>query len=292
MRKNFLGENMIFDFLHDTQSDTGLFIKECIFPIASSFFSAFLGVMAAKLTFRHQEKVRVEINKVTALNKLIITMGEARGTLLGIVYNYNELKESHFISRTLAIPPIIVGDYKVDKSLHEISFMVNDDEKGLNLEYNQSWKNILRVGAMIDNYHHIFSLLIKRNELIIDFNNKSHAYRRKKGLDDEASMSLEMFMDFYGKRDLIALCDLTERLISFIDDILFEINDFMFNLPKEAKSKVNIKLIKNYCTILQYKENRFDIKRTLEPDYKIIAEFLEISLSEAKARYDNGYKRS
>lgn len=266
--------------------------KDYIYPIVIPFLSAFVGVMAAKLTFRHQEKVKAEITKVNALNKLIIKMGEARSSLLGLKYNYKDLSETNFIKRALDIPPIIIGEYKVETNASDLSFLVDDDPDYTAAEYDKTWINIPRVGMMISNYHQVYTMLIKRNELCLEVMSNISAFKVKNGMPNFASMDYDQLIAAVGTENLIAFCDLTQSFIAFLDDVLFEINDFMFNFPEQAKGKIELKLIKGYCKVLKYKTGGYEIKRTIEPDYNVIAHLMGLTLDEAIGKYNFGFKRN
>lgn len=281
---------LIVNAINGLKNDGGM-IKDYIFPIASSFISASLGVLAAKLTFSQQEKTKYEIGKLTLVNKLIIMMGEARGTLLAIKHNYKDLSESHFIARTLVIPPIIMDDFKITNNASEFSFLVGDEGEYDESEYNKSWANILRISMMINNYNQVCVILNKRNEICMDFMRKLADYKKEINYIEGADVSYKMLSQAFGERELIAFCDLTERLLSFLDDILFEINDFMHNFPALAKSKLDKKLINGHGKVLKYQDGKLEIKRTPPPDYSIIATLMGMSIEEIEARYDNGYKR-
>lgn len=269
----------------------GNVIKDYIFPIASSFVSASLGVVAAKLTFRQQERLKNEIAKVNQINKIIIIMGEARGELLAIKHNYKNLSETHFIGRSLEIPPIIMDDYKLDNNANELSFLVGNEGDGSDSDYQKSWANILRISMMINNCNHVYVILKKRNELCIDFLGKLSNYKKEINFIEGSNLTYEMLVKAFGERELIAFCDLTERLIAFLDDILFEVIDFMRNFPIMAVSKVDKKIIKGHVKILKYQESKVEIKRTTAPDYDVISKLMGMNVDDIKARYDNGYKR-
>lgn len=267
-------------------------IKDYIFPISISFISAFLGVGAAKLTFRHQEKLKIEVAKVGVINKYIIQMEEARTALIGIKLNYKDLDETNFIGRCLQVPQIItIRENEISNNAHELSFMVTLAKNYVACDYDASWANPMRVSTVINNYNLISILLSKRSELKIDFNNKMSDYKKINGIPQGSNLTLEMMDKAYGIQELIALCDLTERLISLVDDVLYELDDFINNFPSEARGKINLKLIKGYCVVLQSEGSPFKIWRTIEPDYIDIANHMCISPDEAKTRYNNGYKR-
>jgi hypothetical protein len=282
---------LLIQAVNDLKSNSSI-AKDYIYPIAIPFLSAFIGVAAAKLTFRHQEKIKAEVTKVNALNKLIIKMGEARSSLLGLKYNYNDLSETNFIKRALDIPPIIISDYKVETNASELSFLVDDNPDYTAKEYDKTWINIPRVGMMISNYHQVYSMLIKRNELCLEVLNSISSFNVKKGMLAGAPMSYDHIEDAVGADKLVAFCDLTQLFISFLDDVLFEINDFMFNFPEQAERKIEKKLIKGYCTVLKYKTGGYEIKRTIEPDYQFIADFMGLTIEQAIKKYDFGYKRN
>lgn len=282
---------LIVNAINGLKND-GDIVKDYIFPIASSFISASLGVVAAKLTFRQQEKLKNEITKVNLINKLIIIMGEARGALLAIKHNYKDLSQTHFVARALEIPPIIFDDIKLENNANELSFLVGDEKDYDHVGYQNSWANILRVSMMINNCNHVYVILKKRNELLVDFMGKLSNYKKEINHKEGTPLSYDMLVEAFGEMELIALCDLTERLVSFLDDILFEVNDFMFKFPDLAGSKVDKKIIKGHVKVLKYEVDEVEIKRTIAPDYDVISMLMGMSVAEVKARYDNGYKRN
>ncbi|NIC29341.1 hypothetical protein ACOMDM_09975 [Serratia plymuthica] len=282
---------LIVNAINGLKND-GDIVKDYIFPIASSFISASLGVVAAKLTFRQQEKLKNEITKVNLINKVIISMGEARGALLAIKHNYKDLTQTHFIARALEIPPIIIDDFKLVNNANELSFLVGDEKDYDDVGYQMSWANILRISMMINNCNHIYVVLKKRNELWVDLMEKISSYKKEIKHNEGENISYEMLVDACGEMELIALCDLTERFVSFLDDILFEVNDFMFNFPELAGKKVDKKIIKGHVKVLKYQDDKVEIKRTIAPDYDVISTYMDMSVEEVKARYDNGYKRN
>lgn len=266
--------------------------KDYVFPIASSFISAFLGVAAAKLTFRHQEKVRAEVSKVNSLNKLIIKMGEARSALLAIKQNYQDLTETHFVFRAMEIPPILLGDYKIESNASELSFLTDENPKYKASEYDKTWVNIQRVGMMIHNYHHIYSMLNKRNELKVDAHNKISEFQIKHKIAADSDFGINDLLAIVGHENMVAFCDLTQSVVSLLDDVLFEINDFMFKFPKQANGKINAKLIKGYCRVIKYQEDDFIIERTVELDYSSAALIMGLSIDAVRKKYDFGYNRT
>ncbi|EMN8762193.1 hypothetical protein I5K93_10615 [Serratia marcescens] len=269
----------------------GSIAKDYIYPVVMPFFSAFAGVVAAKLTFRHQEKVKAEINKVNKLNELIIQMGEARSTLLSVKHNYKDLYEIHFIKRALIIPLIIIGDYKIKNYAGELSFLADDDNNYTAAEYHKTWINIPRVGMMIGNYHQVFTMLIKRNELFLEVMNEITSFKVKNKMAPDFAIEYKVLISVVGEEKLLVLCDLTQSVISLLDDVLFEINDFMFKFPEQANGKIDLKLTKDLCKVLRYKAGDYKLERTLEPDYESIAKYMGLTIVEAKSKYSYGYKR-
>ncbi|HGM6996141.1 hypothetical protein I5T97_19590 [Serratia marcescens] len=266
--------------------------KDYVFPIASSFISAFLGVAAAKLTFRHQEKVRAEINKVSSLNKLIIKMGEARAALLAIKHNYNDLTQTNFVLRAMEIPPILLGDYKIENNTSELSFLIDKNPDYKASEYDKTWVNIQRVGMMVNNYHQVYNMISKRNELCIDVHEKIVEFQKKHKTPENTGLSISDLIKIVGHGNMVAFCDLTQSFVSFLDDVLFEINDFMFKFPEQANGKIDSKLIKGYCMVIKYKEDGLICKRTVDLDYSSAAQLMGLSVGAVKEKYDFGFKRT
>ncbi|WP_194037750.1 hypothetical protein [Serratia marcescens] len=44
--------------------------------------------------------------------------------------------------------------------------------------------------------------------------------------------------------------------------------------------------------MLKYKTGGYEIKRTIEPDYQFIADFMGLTIDQTIKKYDFGYKRN
>lgn len=271
--------------------DNGNVAKDYVLPVFLSLTSAYLGVAVAKMTFSHQEKVKSEVGKVNIINKYLMKVGEARQALIAIKYNYKNMTKKDFIERAFEVPYIIFDDRRIINDSYELSFMAAPEKNYVKKEYHESWENPLRVSMMIDNYNQIYNLLTKRNEIYIELMGILSSQMSVSEKVTEKDNGEERLYSIIGKERLLSFCDLTEKLISFTDDILFEVEDFMVNFAVAAKGKVNLKLIKKYSTLLQYAKSEYEITRAIEPDYKNIGEYLGVTTQEAKERYDHGYIR-
>ena len=96
--------------------------------------------------------------------------------------------------------------------------------------------------------------------------------------------------EFANQSDLAALIDLTETALRLTDDLVIEFHNFLNEFPDVAKDKINLKLIKNFGSILKYDSSKNEsIKLVLKeiplPNYKKLSTILGCSEEEVMARY-------
>ena len=64
------------------------YFKDYIFPVASSFFSSFIGALLAYFVFHRQERIVEEKLKLDNVNKWLLLADELHQSLIAIKFNY------------------------------------------------------------------------------------------------------------------------------------------------------------------------------------------------------------
>ena len=142
--------------------------------------------------------------------------------------------------------------------------------------------------TLFSNYSILFLMWKTRNNLndkvrskIINANNQNTTYI------DLVDSKIEKLAN---QSDLVALIDLTERALRLTDDLIVEFYKFLNEFPEITKERTNLKLIKNYCVILQYdasdnKNIELILNESPSPNYKKLSTILGRSEEELMARY-------
>lgn len=274
----------------DSLKNDSSIAKDILLPVLMSFISAFIGFFFARVLFNQQEKIKSEINKVNLINKYSIMVADIRSSLLAIKYNYDSILDTHPINRALTMPNILNNNVAVACNTYELSF-ISEKSNGKQIAYYDTWMNVLRISALLNNYNQIIAILNQRNEVHFEIMTQINEYNKSLGIKFGGEIGHDVIINMVGEGRVASLCALTERFISIVDDILIESSDFLINFPLEMDRLINQKVIKSQCTILKFKKENIEITKTIEPDYNILASILCCSVEEAKAMCDNGYRR-
>jgi hypothetical protein len=272
--------------IESLQQEASLF-KDYVFPIASAFFTSLLGAGVAYLTFNHQDKIKIEKERMSIVNHWTLIVDEAITTLITIKQNYHEKITDNPFERAMFIPFMLFSSKKIEEEYSHLSFLVKNKKD----DNNEKWSQISRIRAMISNYNYIQDIWNERNKVIVSFRESLFKDNNSKPFTE---LSAEVIISKAGADSFGALIDLTEHAIILTDDILIELDDFLNNFSTYAKSVIDIKTIKKYGTILSIstKENKFRqelIEKSKGANYKIIAPFFGVTEEEIKTRYSTGY---
>lgn len=265
------------------------YFKDYAFPIASALFTSILGAGIAYLTLRHQDSIQIEKEKMDSTNKWILQVDEALGTLFSFKANYNgRLTEVPF-QRLGAIPTILFHADSITESHHSLSFIVptNKEKKS----ESHKWSQLALIRTMVSNYNYLLKLWGQRNEMNEVFKGE---LVKKYGGESFATLTIDDAVSITGKAHLIMLIDLNERVIKLTDDLITELNSFLVDFPAYAKTRVNLKKIKKYGSILTFSHNENQsvleiIERSPEVDFKSLGVLFGEPSDIIKARYSNGY---
>ncbi len=265
--------------------------KDYMFPLVTAFFSSLLGAFVAYLTINHQDKIKLEKERVNTINNWILMAEGAMQSLISIKGNYHDKLSSNPFQRTLVTRAFIHSTKNIDKNISELAFIIpkKDDKKALETK----WRQLPRIRAIIENYNFVIELWNKRSELgrpLIEKILKDHSNLAY------AEVTQEQIFKSVSPADFIVLIDLTEKAINFTDDFIIELNDFIAEFPKIGKSLINSKAIEKHGPIITYRVEDNPIlldliKKVPEVDYAILAPLFGVSIEEAKSEFTTGYEQ-
>lgn len=265
-------------------------IKDYIYPIIISFFSAVLGAFTAYFTLRYQEDTNRERLKLDICNKWTIEIQGLFQSLISFKNNYDSPLSSNPVHRALQVRMIIKHDEPLTLDYAELSFITPDD---VDLDAKKSkWRQISRIRNLVENYNTTLNIWEARNsidevlkeKLLITAGNKPYA-----------DLSEKDIINTIGEKDLAKLIDLTEKAIHLTDDLIIESNDFLEKFPNIVKAVVKTNKTENYGTVLKYDTSTNQylqnfLKKSPAVDYRKIAKIFDVTEEEAQRRYFFGYK--
>ena len=278
---------LIVNAIESLRQEGGIF-KDYIFPIASAFFTSLLGAGIAYKSFRYQEDIKIEKEKMDTANKWILLAYEARSSLIAIKQNYYGMLTEHPVQRTLVIPTILLTTRPIVEDYSQLSFLV---PKLLNDEYPK-WSQIPIIIAMIHNYNHVQELWLKRNEIEKPIKEK---IMKQYATEAFADVNLEQIFLCVDKANFAMLVDLTEYVIRLTDDLLVELDDFIANFPVYAKTHINSEKLKRWGSVLTYSNNGNEkliamLEKSPNVDYSTLTTLFGKTTDQLNQRYSTDYK--
>lgn len=266
----------------------GSIIKDYIFPIASAFFTSLLGAGIAYKSFRYQDDIKIEKEKMDVTNKWTLLADEARSSLISIKQNYHGKLTEHPIQRALVIPTILFTANPIEESYSQLVFLA---PKQTSDEYPK-WSQISRIRTMIHNCNYVQELWLKRNEIERPIKKKVvQRYSAGAFVD----VSLEQIFECVSEASFATLVDLTEHVIKLTDDLLVELDDFLANFPVYAKTHINSERLKRYGSVLTYSNNDNGellamLQKSPNADYSSVTALFGATTDQLKQRYSTGYE--
>lgn len=285
------------------------YIKDYIFPVALSFFSALLGGLTAYYISAKQEQRKAELEKFYAANSLMMLSFQLLNTLIAIKSNYIGMKETNPILRAFSINELLFSEDQISFDISKLSFIKRSptankppiERIAYNMKYkilkktiptpsteelSKSWRNIARVDVFISNYNFVLRSLHVRNEL--------DAYIRGKiaeNLKSETPIleaNFEYIVKLIGAPKISKYIDLTETIIALIDFLIKEADSFLINFPKIAESNIELSKINDakIATITLDKPAYLAaLIPIIKPDMALISKNVGMSETEALRRY-------
>ncbi|WP_415888174.1 hypothetical protein ACMXYV_09075 [Neptuniibacter sp. SY11_33] len=266
------------------------YFKDYIFPIASAFFTSILGAAIAYFTLKHQEKIQIEKEKMDTANKWTLLMEEARAALISIKGNYYKDLSDHPLKRVATIPSILFHASPVEESFEKLSFIIPKAEDRKK-DYPK-WSQISRIRSMVNNYNYLLQLWQQRNQIERPIKEQLMAKFPHQSYVD---ISYEEAVAAIGPANMSVLVDLTERVIKLTDDIIIELDNFLCEFPKYAKTRIDTKRLKQYGSVLIYSNNGNELlieilKRTPAPNLKEVEALFGEPADEIEKRLVTGYE--
>lgn len=278
---------LIVNAIESLRQEGGIF-KDYIFPIASAFFTSLLGAGIAYKSFRYQEDIKIEKEKMDTANKWTLLADEARSNLISIKQNYHGNLTDNPIQRTAAIPTILFTPKSIVEDFSKLFFLVPKQPSD---EYPK-WSSIPRIRTMIHNYNYVQELWLKRNEIgrpIIEKIVQQHSNQAY------AKISREQAIECVGAANYALLVDLTEKVIPLTDDLIIELDDFLANFPVYVKTHINSERLKRYGSVLNYSNNGNQVllamlEKSPITDYSSVTNLFGETTDQLKQRYSTGYE--
>lgn len=264
------------------------FVKDYIFPVATAFFSSLLGGAVAYITFKHQDAILFEKEKLNTTNKWTIIALDALHALQSIKQNYFETLSEDPYQRALAVPAILGQFSKITEPLSTLSF-ISPKAKNGKPEFSK-WSQIPLIQTLFYNYNYLLGVWEKRNEL-----DRAVKVKLLQACSTQAYgvVNKELMRKFCDPVDLANLIELTERAVRLTDDLIVELDDFLCNFSSLTESRIKLNKLKNYGSLLKYshtRESKRYLGRSVAANYELISDLLGMTSEELEERYKTGYE--
>lgn len=286
---------------------TSDYLKDYIFPIVLAFFAALLGGYSAIYINRLQDLKNIAKDNYSAANQAFLTAHECLNHLVAIKSNYMTLVSDEPIMRALEIPTLLVktDDVKfAPSSLHFIK-MIPTANKSLTEagiwffkhrllrvkvpmppveDVMHSWRNVVRINAMFNNYNQAMQLLALRNELSEQVKKAVPACLSGK------PVTIKEIRQILDDSLLGHFIDINEQFIALADHVIVELYKFLLEFPAIATSNIELSRIKEWGGLPTYSNNKplFHklLIKTPSPDYGKIAEYTHLAREKLNLRYN------
>jgi len=258
--------------------------KDYIMPVFVVILSAITAYFIAIRGYQFQEAAKNERMKADTLNSIVLKMQTMQGNLIATKKNYFVKLGSNPIQRALSIPIMPSKLEPVRFPTNELAQLIYT--KNTDIE-KHPWLDFASYVSTFNNFNLLVDLLNIRNELVNDVHRQLAPLISGSGAKGE--ISIEDAYDLLDETTRIKYIDLTEHIITLVDDLLVTMNDFMINFPLQTNGIVNKKYLKNYVILRGY-ENKSDVflkllERSPSVDLQQLGAFMKMTEEEAKSRY-------
>lgn len=284
-------------------------VKDYIFPVAMSFFSALIGAISAHYFFKRQEKFKQEKEKLDSFNSVYFNVNNCLNTLISIKYNYLHINTSSPIERAINFNNMIFSADKVDENITGLSFIrskPNQDKSITNTiknyfssnnntplttkEISKTWRNLLRINMILKNYNFAIELIKVRNNHDVEIRNILVTTLKQDS--PQLVANAQMIIDAISPEKASIYVDLTEQSIAIIDFLIVEMDSFLKESPMIAESNIDMKVLKNIGSIPRYTNEKQKyielVKPMIRPDYTSLGKLLGTDSQSAQSRYTYG----
>lgn len=263
------------------------YFKDYIYPLISTTGSVIAGYFIASYSFKKQERIKSEVDKVNKLNEFFISIDGGLQTLIAIKSIYGGRIDSNPITRAMSIPRIECH-ISEPPDTRTIVFLSKGNMLSKGQPYYSTWNNVPRISAMVGNYSHLCKRIIDRNNLKTDISHLLKYTGNGEGYVDFDTASPKDL------RVIRMLVDATESVISLVDGLIKEYYSFLIHMHASASKSIDKKLIKDYVEMLSYSNDSEMFRSQLEPcppiDIELLADVLQVTKQNAEELYVTGYE--
>lgn len=282
------------------------YLKDYVFPIALAFFSALLGGMSAIYINHKQELKNITKSNFVAANETFVKAHECLNNLVAIKANYNHIDFDEPLYRAFAYPTMLVKKDEVafnastlyfirtiptankpffDKLIWDIKhrlFKIKVQSPPTD-ELMYSWRNVVRVSSMFNNYNQIMEFLVVRNGL------SEIAKEKVRTLDLSDFQTFAELPKILGQQLCGGFVDVTEQAIALTDHVIIELHNFLLEFPAIATSNIELSRIREWGGLPTYSNNQPKFLKTIQPlakpNFERLAVYVGIPVEEAIQRY-------
>lgn len=256
-------------------------IKDYIYPVGSVLISGALGMGVAYYTVNRQEYTKIELDKIRAINKTLLSALELRLCLVGIKSMYFKKLSGHPIDRMLHVPRVLLREVKSDFDLPSLSFLVPRENEAFN-----KWRSLDHIATVISNFNTVIMLWDKRNNLIENILPQLSEHYGK-------PLDLGELQNLIGIGNMAVLSDITESCLHMTDDLLIEITCLLAGLPVATDGRIDKKILSKFGGIIPVSLPTYDkyplavdlLTKVPEVNYGLLSMIQNISVDELKERY-------
>ncbi|MFZ3618216.1 hypothetical protein ACOYA6_03120 [Leclercia barmai] len=271
--------NQLKDVVNEA-NQTNIF-KDYAMPIIVVALSALTAYFIAIRGYQYQEAYKNEKAKADTLNQIILKMLAMQANLVATKQNYFDQLETNPVQRAVNVPPMSVSFEFESLNLSELTQLLYAKKRDIN---KHPWFNMASFAATIGNYNQFIELVKYRNEIDKEIKPLLAPLMVEGGKIHVTKIALAM-----GPMLTMRYVDITEKLITMVDDLLITIDDFMFNFSEVAAESLNKKYLKNYIYLQGYQNNSENfkalLKRCIDVNLVDLANIMHIDIDEAVKVY-------
>uniref|UniRef100_UPI00138E10D8 hypothetical protein n=1 Tax=Aeromonas finlandensis TaxID=1543375 RepID=UPI00138E10D8 len=240
----------------------------------------------AYYTVNKQEYTKIELEKIKAVNKTLLSALTLRSSLVGIKSNYFGMITEEPINRILGIPPVLLKETNIEFDLPSLSFIVPKNKISLN-----KWSSLDFIATIVSNFHTVIKVWEKRNQKIEEFMPKLVG-------NYGMPLSFDEIQNLLGIGNIALLSDLTERCLHMTDDLLVEISCFLVGFSKVVDGKIDSKILKRFGGLISPSLPTYDeypsavdmLTKVPTVNYKLLSKIQGRTEQELQERYREIYK--
>lgn len=254
--------------------------KDYIFPVVTLTMSAVLGWAIASYSFRRQEDLQIEKEKLLNANRWTLWAEHAFHDLLTLKTTYVAAigDNTSPLLRTILVKPLRTNAKLIDGDYSGLSFIF-PDARAKESDVSE-WSDIHRIRSMFENYNLAIETWKFRDSLMQEI---LEVLFKKVPAGTFFVIDEPQIMRDAPQKDLSAAIMMTEQLIKLTDGLLIELFNFTVHFPFLVSQSINLKRLRRYGKLAGNFNADFELIaeknliRTLEPDYKWLSKYMHKS---------------